>query len=121
RRWRKSETIRQAALTPWTYKARREVRYYNFAHPMIKGAILKSKNATWAFVNFYRWEELPPDGGSQFKGADMGMIFLDGSREEERDKIEALTSQFELIWKYRSFQSDAARPEYKAYMPEHAY
>lgn len=116
RRWRKSETIRQSAQAPWTYKARREIRYYNFSHPIIKGAILKSKNSTWAFVNFYKWEELPPTGGSQFKGGDLGMIFLDGSRQEEKSKIEALASQFELVWKYRSYRLDQVHRDYKSYM-----
>lgn len=117
RRWKKSETIRQMAQTPWTYKARRQVRYYNFSHPLIKGVILRSKHTSWAFVNFYKWEEVPSNGGSQFKGADMGMIFLDGSQPEEQSKIDALASQFELIWKYRSFAADQTRPDYRPYMP----
>jgi hypothetical protein len=118
RKWKKSETIHQAALSPWTYKARREVRYYDFSHPIIKGAILKSKKCTWAFVNFYKWQELPLDGGSQFKGADLGMMFLDGSNLEERMKIEALESQFELIWRFRSYSIEQARKNYAAYIPD---
>ncbi|MBI3699113.1 MAG: hypothetical protein HY242_01530 [Afipia sp.] len=118
RKWRKSETIHQAALSPWTYKARREVRYYDFSHPIIKGVILKSKKTTWAFVNFYEWKEVPPEGGSQFKGADLGMIFLDGSISQERSKIHALESQFELVWKFRSHKLDAPRRAYAAYISE---
>jgi len=118
RRWRKSDTIHQAALAPWTYKARREVKYYDFTHPIIKGVVLKSKSSTWAFVNFYKWQEMPSDGGSQFKGADLGMIFLDGAISEERIKIDALVSQFELIWKYRSYSVEQSRPEYRSYIAD---
>ncbi len=117
RKWHKAETIHKAAETPWTYKAHREVRYYNFCHPIIKGVILKSRKTTWVFVNFYEWQETPHEGGSQFKGADLGMIFLDGSRSGEASKIRALESQFELIWKYRSFPGDAVNKNYVTYIP----
>jgi len=117
RPWRKAETISQAARTPWTYTSRREVRYYDFSHPIIKGAILKSKKSTWAFVNFYEWQEIPAQGGSQFKGADLGMIFLDGSKLQERLKIHALESQFNLIWKFRSYNAETINEEYSTYFP----
>gem|GEM_PF-6786030 len=44
------------------------------------------------------------------------MIFLDGSRQEEKSKIEALASQFELVWKYRSYRLDQVHRDYKSYM-----
>jgi hypothetical protein len=117
RPWKKAETIQKAAETPWTYKAQRVVRYYDFTHPLIKGTILKSKSGVWAFVNFYEWQEMPRDGGSQFKGADLGMIFLDGARPHERLKIIALESQFELIWKYRSYPKEKVAANYRTYLP----
>jgi hypothetical protein len=78
---------------------------------------LKSKRSKWAFVNFYKWEEIPHDGGSQFKGADLGMIFLNASNLHERSKLEALESQFELVWKYRSHSPGQHHGSYLSYFP----
>jgi hypothetical protein len=116
RKWTKAERIKLDSSAPWTYKAKREVRYYDFSHPFLKGIVLRSSERIWAFITFYEWQELPAGGGSQFKRSDAGMIFLDGAAPEDKKKIDALKSQFELIWKFRSYSVDAMNETYTTYI-----
>jgi hypothetical protein len=116
RKWTKAERIKLDSSAPWTYRAKRQVRYYDFSHPFVKGIVLKSSENIWAFITFYEWQELPASGGSQFKRFDTGMIFLDGSAPEEKKKIDALKSQFELIWNFRSCSVDAMNETYTTYI-----
>lgn len=101
RLWKKSVSIEHHAKKPWDFLTKRDVKYYDLP-PIIKGVILKGKRTTVVYFSFYEWVEIPSIGGSQFKGTDTNMIFLEKLNENHIEIIDNLESQFDMIWKLRS-------------------
>jgi F0F1-type ATP synthase membrane subunit c/vacuolar-type H+-ATPase subunit K len=99
RPWRKSRAIRAGAkrLAP-SGPLTREIRYYD-GPPIIKAIIFCSGSSPLeAFVSFYRWEPLPYDGGSPYKGADLSMLHLRSADDHEAAVMSYLESQFDREW-----------------------
>jgi len=98
RPWRKSAPIRSRTLEPWRFKSKREIRMYS-ERPFVKAVVLVGDNQVSSFVSFYKWDELPQDGGSPFKGAGLPMLHIPGATVIEHEFISNLVSQFECCWK----------------------
>lgn len=97
RPWQKSEGIRHRALEPWLYKSTCSIRYYS-EHPFVKAILILGPNKMSGFISFYRWEEIPEEGGSPFKGSGLSELFIPGDTADEHLILSYLRSQFEMIW-----------------------
>jgi len=101
RPWKKADGIRHRALEPWLYKSACAIRYYS-EHPFIKAILIVGPKRTSAFLSFYRWEEVPEEGGSPFKGDGLSVLYIPGETINEQRVLSYLRSQFEMIWRKSS-------------------
>jgi hypothetical protein len=98
RHWDKSKSIKHSAKIPWTFAAKRFVKYYK-TQPSIKAIILIGQQDYACFISFYHWIKIPITGGSPFKGRSLSMLHLtSGMSKDANNFIEYLISQFEYQW-----------------------
>lgn len=100
RLWDKYNAILKMALEKWTFKLKREIRYYSH-QPIIKGSIFCNDvgEPVVAFINAISWIYTPEDGGSQFKSVPSDMIYLSVENNNYcLDIIKRFDQQFDYEW-----------------------
>lgn len=75
------------------------LRFYKEA-PVFKGIIAKFKDHEDVYLGLYKWEAVPQNGGSQYKGDNGAVVFLKSNSENPLEQIlcERTISQFNRLW-----------------------
>lgn len=100
RPWDKYHAIQRMALDNWSFKLKREIRYYSH-QPIIKGTLFCDDldQPVFGFINAISWVQTPDDGGSEFKSVPSDMIFLSVAKNPHaKDILTRFNQQFEYEW-----------------------
>lgn len=106
RNWDKSNNIEALSKSRWTYAGKREIRFYQQNHPLLRVIIFNGPEKRFCYLSLYEFQQSPGGGGSVFKGSNSTGIFLSSHSENEDRLIQRIESQFDFYWNFKSVSAE---------------